>query len=98
MNEGVPEDLAEVLAMPEDLFSHLGIVQQLDQLPAGQALDGSVCSALAMNYYRLKEHLHLAGFIRALAAIPISNTWQAQVRDAYLLEVEQSLSHLALRA
>ena len=27
-----------------------------------------------MNYYRLKEHLHLAGFIRALAAIPISNT------------------------
>ncbi|HMW47900.1 MAG TPA: NAD-glutamate dehydrogenase, partial [Cellvibrionaceae bacterium] len=97
IDAGVPEDLAEILAMPEDLFSHLGIVQQIDRAQTGIAQPAEVYTTLAVNYYRLKEHLQVAGFIRALAAIPISNSWQAQVRDAYLLEVEHCLSQLALK-
>lgn len=95
ITRAVPEDLAEILAMPEDLFSHMGIVQQIDPAQVAAAAADPLYAAVAVNYYRLKEHLQLAGFIRALAAIPISNSWQAQVRDAYLLEVEHSLSKLA---
>ncbi|MEY4590025.1 MAG: hypothetical protein RL497_2101 [Pseudomonadota bacterium] len=84
--QSVPVELAEILSMPEDLFSHLGLVQLAQ--PGQHA-------ALTEHYYNLKAQLKLAGFIKALAAIPISNTWQAQVRDTYLLEIEQTLSRMA---
>ncbi|HMU67159.1 MAG TPA: NAD-glutamate dehydrogenase, partial [Cellvibrionaceae bacterium] len=42
IDAGVPEDLAEILAMPEDLFSHLGIVQQIDRAQTGIAQPAEV--------------------------------------------------------
>ncbi len=92
--QGVPADLAQLMAMPENLFSHMGVVKQLAALGGGQ----DQVLPLAVNYYQLKAYLGLEAFIKALAAIPISNTWQAQVRDNYLLEIEQSISTLALRS
>ncbi|HEY6530513.1 MAG TPA: NAD-glutamate dehydrogenase [Cellvibrionaceae bacterium] len=95
--QGVPVDVAEILAMPEDLFSHLGIVKQAELMTGGQAAgDEQRYKMLAVSYYRLKAHLHMDGFIQALASIPISNSWQAQVRDSYLLEVENTLSQFAV--
>lgn len=94
MHMGVPEGIAQLMAMPENLFSHMGIVRQAVAL--GAVEQATVIAPLAVQYYKLKAFLGLEGFIKALAAIPISNTWQAQVRDNYLLEIEQCISALAM--
>lgn len=91
---GVPEGMAQLMAMPENLFSHMGMVRQA--VASGAVEQVTVIAPLAVQYYRLKAFLGLEGFIKALAAIPISNTWQAQVRDNYLLEIEQCISALAM--
>jgi NAD-specific glutamate dehydrogenase len=72
----------------------MGIVRQAVAL--GAVEQATVIAPLAVQYYKLKAFLGLEGFIKALAAIPISNTWQAQVRDNYLLEIEQCISALAM--
>lgn len=93
--QGVPARLAELLAMPEDLFSHIGVVQQGIGVGDKTMAQTESCDHLALQYYRLKTQLKLASFIHALAAIPISNNWQSQVRDTYLLDIERKLSQMA---
>jgi glutamate dehydrogenase len=94
-SEGVPARLAELLAMPENLFSHIGVVQQGIGTGENSMVQVESCGLLAMQYHRLKAQLKLGSFIQALAAIPISNNWQSQVRDTYLLDIERKLSQLA---
>jgi glutamate dehydrogenase len=88
-NAGWPQAWAQKFALPDNLFSNLGVLQAslAHQLPVGDA---------AVVFYQLQDALGLGEFANALSDMPVENIWQAQVRESYLYELEQHICRMVV--
>ncbi|MDX1633355.1 MAG: NAD-glutamate dehydrogenase [Marinobacter sp.] len=75
-DQGVPEELANVLAGTSYLYSALGIIE-------AQEASGVSLKTVANLYYSLGEKLELNWFANAIAKLQPSSHWQALARESF---------------
>lgn len=93
IKEGVPEDVAMVVANVSTLFSALDIAQICD-------LEVKPVPLVAETYFKLGASVDLHWFLEQISAQPVSNHWQALARAAFREELDwqqRSLSSVVLR-
>ncbi len=86
---GVPEDLAQQVALCEHLYHGIGIVGVVSQLNA--PLD-----RVAQTFFTLGERLSLNQFGAALSEMPVGTHWQAMAREALRDDLEWQQQRLTL--
>ncbi len=87
--QGVPEDLAQDVAICEDLLSALAVVE----VAAGAAIPVETAASV---YFELAEKLDLHWLRDRIAALPRDNRWQALSRAALRDDLHAQLSALTL--
>ncbi|MGS0730864.1 NAD-glutamate dehydrogenase, partial [Shewanella sp. 0m-11] len=93
IKEGVPEDVAMVVANVSTLFSALDIAQIC-------ALENKPVPLVAETYFKLGASVDLHWFLEQISAQPVTNHWQALARAAFREELDwqqRSLSSVVLR-
>jgi len=88
---GVPRKLAEAVAVAEQAYTGLGIIQA-----AGDA--ESPLLEVAELYFRMGETLELDWFSGLIVDTKIDNEWQALARDTYMEDLEWQQRKLAVGA
>ena len=85
----VPEDWALRLAMPDNLFSGLGVIES--------SLSAKVDVELATEvFFDLLDRLDLNWFASQLSNVKVENYWQALARESYLDELDSHLRRLTI--
>ncbi len=93
VKEGVPVEVATIVANMSTLFSALDIAQiaQLENKPV---------SLVAETYFKLGARVELHWFLEQIGAQPVANHWQALARAAFREELDwqqRALSSVVLR-
>jgi len=87
---GVSDDWLDVLSMPDNLFSGLGVVEVANQ-------SGCDIESCAEAFFLLLRELKLDWFATQLSAIKVENYWQANARESYIDDLEAQLRKLAAK-
>ncbi|SMF40002.1 glutamate dehydrogenase (NAD) [Alteromonadaceae bacterium Bs31] len=85
----VPEDWALKLAMPDNLFSGLGVVESARNVGADTELVTDV-------FFTLLDRLDLNWFATQLSEVNVESYWQALARESYLDDLEAHLRQLTI--
>jgi len=85
----VPESWALKLAMPDNLFSGLGVVESAHIANADMELATEV-------FFYLLDHLDLNWFATQLSEAKVETYWQALARESYLDDLEAQLRQLTV--
>jgi glutamate dehydrogenase len=89
-NIGVDEKWITLLAMPENLFSGLGVVE-------AARLSSSNVESATQAFYALIEVLRLEWFATQVSELNVDNYWQAFARESFIDDLEAQLRKLSIR-
>lgn len=85
----VPENWSFRLAMPDNLFSGLGVIESARTAGADNKLVTDI-------FFRLLALLHLNWFASQLSEVKVETYWQALARESYLDDLESQLRRLTV--
>lgn len=88
LDKGIDSHWAMVLAMPDNLFSGLGVAAIERDTHASTAL----CTRI---FYGLHNHLNIRAFAGAVSDMPVHSPWQAMSRETLLEDIEIQLRIMA---
>jgi glutamate dehydrogenase len=88
---GVPRKLAEAVAVAEQAYTGLGIIQ------ASRDAESPLLE-VAELYFRMGESLELDWFSSLIVDAKVDNEWQALARDTYMEDLEWQQRKLAVGA
>lgn len=89
VNQGVPKELAEQMALPSSLYSGLGMVE------AALQTDKPIKRVVEL-YYQLGDFLQLHWFFAQITDAPVGNYWQAMARETFMDDLEWQLRTIAV--
>ena len=87
--QGVPDEWALRLAMPDNLFSGLGVVESAHKADADLGLASQL-------FVQLLDRLDLNWFATQLSEVKVESYWQALARESFLDELEAQLRSLTV--
>ncbi len=87
--QGIDGEWLDLMAMPENLFSGVGIVEISNQ-------SGASIAECTQMFLSLMHELNLNWFATQLSAIKVDNYWQANARESYIDDLESQARKLSI--